>query len=237
MPDLGGLIALPIIITVVVLIVVFVFVGRMMRGAGQNRKLLQTGEPAQATILQLRETGLRINEQPQIGLTLEVRPANRPAYQTEAKMIISYLQASQFQPGTVLDVRVDPADASKVAIAGVLGPAMMGGGMMGGQASAQQQQMQQTLMEMEVFNNNLRTTGVAAQAKVLNAVNMGVNVNGNNPFMSFQLEVQPSNGQPAFQAMAKGVIGESALYKYQAGSTIWVKYDPNNPAQVALDHS
>jgi hypothetical protein len=237
MPDLGGLIALPIIITVVVLIVVFVIVGRVMRSAGQDRKLLQTGEPAQATILQLRETGLRINEQPQIALTLEVRPTNRPAYQTEAKMIISYLQAAQFQPGALLDVRVDPADPNKVAIAGVMGPAMMGGGMgMMGQSPMQQQQTQQMLMEMEVFSNNLRNSGLSAPAKILNAANMGVNVNGNNPLMSFQLEVQPP-GAPTFQAMAKGVIGESAVHKYQAGSTIWVKYDPDNTSQVALDHS
>ena len=234
MPDLGGLIALPIVITVVVLVVVFVVVGRMMRGSAQNRKLLQTGEPAQATILQLRETGLRINEQPQIGLQLEVRPANRPAYQTEAKMIISYLQAAQFQPGTLLDVRIDPADPSKVAIAGVIGSAAMGG--MLGQSPMQQQQAQQMLMQMEVFNNNLRASGVSAQAKILNASNMGMNVNGNNPLMTFQLEVQPGD-RPAFQAMAKGVIGESALYKYQTGSTIWIKYDPNNPSEVALDHS
>lgn len=96
----------------VITIVAIILVRRMVR---PNTKLLQTGIAAQATILQVWQTGVTINNNPQIGLKLQV---NGPtgSYQTETKVIAPLINIPQFQPGAVLPVKVDPADQSKIAL-------------------------------------------------------------------------------------------------------------------------
>jgi hypothetical protein len=106
----------PIAITIVVLIFVFLVLRKVFGGIAQNNTLLTSGEPAQATVLQLWDTGVSLNDNPQVGLLLEVRPQNRPAYQVQTKSFISRLKVSQVQTGAVAAVKVDPTDPAKVAL-------------------------------------------------------------------------------------------------------------------------
>src|SRR5512137_273215 len=85
----------PIVITVVVLVVVFVVFRRVFSNIGQSNRLLTTGEAAQATVLRLWDTGVKLNDNPQVGLMLEVRPASRPAYQVETKCFVSLIKLAQ----------------------------------------------------------------------------------------------------------------------------------------------
>ena len=113
--------ALTLIFTFGVLGVVFYFVYVKVIKPNQNAKrILQTGNPGKAKVLGLAETGVHINHQPQVLLTLEVTPDNtyRP-YQVQTKMVISMLQIPQFQPGSRLLVRIDQTDPNQVAIAGI----------------------------------------------------------------------------------------------------------------------
>jgi hypothetical protein len=106
----------PIAITIVVLIVVFIIFRKAFGGIARNNALLTSGEPAQATVLQLWDTGVSLNDNPQVGLLLEVRPQNRPAYQVQTKSFISRLKVSQVQTGALVAVKVDPTDPAKVAL-------------------------------------------------------------------------------------------------------------------------
>lgn len=86
----------------------------------ERQRLLRDGVAAQATILSIWETHLYVNNQPQIGILLEVTSPSGQVFQTQTKMIISQLQIPQFQPGTRVMVKYDPADFTKITIAGVL---------------------------------------------------------------------------------------------------------------------
>jgi len=242
--DLNNLTSiLPIVIvgfTILILALVFI---PLMRGSAQRRRLLQEGESAPATILQVWETGTRINEQPQIGLLLDVRPSTRPAFQVKTTMLISFLQASMFQPGMQVEVRFDPNDLSQVTISGVTGaPAMgMGGGMMMGAGQAgmmggNAQQLQAMMVQIDAENKALLARGESAQASVLRIDPMGFTVNGENPAVSVTVEVRPANRAP-FQAVTRGVIASTSMHKYQPGSTIWVKFDPNDTSKVTIERS
>lgn len=238
MPDITSMIlgtALPIIvITIVGIVVAMIFVRRLTGNTAANRQLMATGETAQATILQMTDSGMRINDNPRVSLLLEVRPANRPAYQVEIKQVISLLQASQYQPGQQLEVKIDPADPKKVVISAILAGA---GGMIAGMpAAANAQQVEQMLLAQEQAYNAIRSMGEAAQATIMSATDMNIRVNDQGSMMRFLLLVQP-NGKPSFQAETQGAIGDVARTKYQPGSTIWVKFNPNDQTQVALDHS
>jgi hypothetical protein len=227
---------LPIVITVVVLLIVAVFVGRMIMNGMQNRQVLASGVSAPAVIQKVWQTGTVMNEtNPQIGILLEVRPADKPAFQAEAKMFISMLQIPQFQPGAVVQVKYDPQNPTKVAVDAV------GGTLDAGQAAqnadpARVQALQAMLEQMKTMQNDLEARGIPAPAQILTAANMGVQVNGDNPLMTFSLQVQATDRAP-FQATAQGVVGLSAVGKYQPGRTVYVKYDPNDPTKVVLDHS
>ena len=120
MDQLNTLIAVstyaPIAITVVVLVFVFLVFRKVFGGISRNNALLMNGEPAQATVLQLWDTGVSLNDNPQVGLLLEVHPQNRPTYQVQTKSFISRLKVSQVQTGAVVAVKVDPTDPAKVAL-------------------------------------------------------------------------------------------------------------------------
>jgi hypothetical protein len=86
-------------------------------GVSDAKELQQTGLPARATILEIWDTGMTINNDPVIGLRIEVTPDGRPPYiATITKALISRLDVPQFQPERVIPVRVDPTDPQRVAI-------------------------------------------------------------------------------------------------------------------------
>ncbi|MFD3165975.1 hypothetical protein [Herpetosiphon sp. NSE202] len=93
----------------------FVLIIILPRAFGPNKKLLQQGLPGQARIINVYQTGLRINRNPQIGLVLEI---NGPLgqYQTETKAVIPMISIPQFQPGAVLPIKIDPNNRNNIAL-------------------------------------------------------------------------------------------------------------------------
>lgn len=117
-----------LIITAVSLIFTFAILGfvgymvyvKLIKPSQNAKRILQTGMPGKAKVLLLAETGVTINNAPQVLLTLEVTPdSTRRPYQVQTKQVISIVHIPQFQPGAKLLVRIDPNDPNQVAIAGV----------------------------------------------------------------------------------------------------------------------
>jgi len=88
-----------------------------LNGVSDAKALQRTGLPARATILDIWDTGITVNNDPVIGLRIEVTPDGGPPYiATIKKALISRLDVPQFQPERVIPVRVDPKDPQRVAI-------------------------------------------------------------------------------------------------------------------------
>lgn len=87
-----------------------------MSGIPETKELQRNGEPAEATILQIRDTGMTLNNDPVVEFLVEVHPADREMYQAKTKCPISRIDVPQFQPGKVVPVRVDPQHPDRVAI-------------------------------------------------------------------------------------------------------------------------
>jgi hypothetical protein len=86
-------------------------------GVSDAKELQQTGVPARATILKIWDTGMTVNDDPVVGLQVEVTPDGGPPYiATIKKALISRIDVPQFQPEKVIPVRVDPTDPQHVAI-------------------------------------------------------------------------------------------------------------------------
>jgi len=107
------IIAASCIFSVGITVVAIVLIRRMV---APNRAVLEGGTPGEAKILKVWQTGTYINNQPQVGLHLEVTIPGRSPYETEIKMVIPMINIPQFQPGAVFPVKVDPNNPNKVVL-------------------------------------------------------------------------------------------------------------------------
>jgi len=194
-----------------------------------SNKLLRTGVRAKAKIIKVWDTGVTVNKNPQVGLLLDVTPPHKMPYQTETRQIISRLNPSVYQAGMEVDVRIDPDDEKKIAIENIGGA----GGYSGRYNKSEAQKM---ITEIDEFNKELLKYGESSRAIVLKYREMGINVNGNNPAVTLDLEVIPDN-RKSFQAQAKGVVMETSKPKFQPGEEIFVKFDPKDLTKVSIEHS
>lgn len=78
--------------------------------------ILAIGQPARAEILQLLDTGTRINDDPVVEFVLEVRPEGKPPYQARTRGWVSQLDIPAVQPGRVVPVKFDLQVPSRVAM-------------------------------------------------------------------------------------------------------------------------
>jgi len=191
--------------------------------------LLKTGEPATATILEVSDTNMTVNENPVVKLKLKVQPKAGASYETEVKTLISRLQVGYFQPSQMINVRYDVNRPEKVAVESI-------GATEETVDTETKKQLEDMLYKINERNNDILASGTMAQATIIRSWPMNINVNGNNPLMGFWLEVKPE-GESSFEAEVKGAVSEHSLPKFQPGSTVWVKYDVNDHLRVTIDHS
>jgi hypothetical protein len=86
------------------------------------------------------------------------------------------------------------------------------------------------LADMET--REILETGVAAEAEVLDYYDTGNRYNS-NPEVRVTLQVRPRDGEP-FRAVVNTVLSPVSLAKKPVGSTVHVKYDPNDRSRVAM---
>jgi hypothetical protein len=93
------------------------FLGHRMKASyGKREQLRATGIPGQARILSMTQTGMYVNEQPQVQFQLQVEAPNRPAYQVTRKEIVPLISLGALQNGQPLPVKIDPKDDQNLII-------------------------------------------------------------------------------------------------------------------------
>ncbi len=83
---------------------------------------VKDGVNAPAKILKVWDTGTTINDNPQIGLLLEVSPPAGISLQVEAKTLVSRLEAALVQPGLTAEIRYDPEKPKRLRVLSVNTP-------------------------------------------------------------------------------------------------------------------
>lgn len=198
-------------------------------------RLQKTGLPGKARILEVKDTGVTINNNPQVKLILEVKNSLGQVYPAECRVLVSRINPWAYQPGMEIAVKIDPNNDKNVVLDFSSHSA----------ASRPQQPQQNTvnttvltaeLEKMQADNTAILASGKPARAIIKKYTWLGAYVNGNNPFAELELEVLPENA-PSFSGTVKGVIAEASVSKYQPGQVIHVKYDYYDNSKVAIDHS
>ncbi|BDG72349.1 DUF3592 domain-containing protein [Roseomonas fluvialis] len=111
-----GLWQLALIAAIVLAIPAFFFGPAYLRHR-QEARVRADGLPATARILRLEDTGSRRNSMPIVDIHLEVTAEGRPPWQASIRRVMSVIEVTTVGPGTVLQVRYDPARPELVAIA------------------------------------------------------------------------------------------------------------------------
>ena len=112
------------------LLLLFVFgmfamiAGPFLLDGWREHQILENGEDAIATIIVMRDTKDRANENPIVAMTVEVQPDKGKAYRAQIVTPISIVDLQNYRVGNKVRVRFDPADRSKVALVGpIIDPA------------------------------------------------------------------------------------------------------------------
>jgi hypothetical protein len=196
-------------------------------------RLQKTGLSGTAKIIEVRDTGVTINNNPQVKLIVEVKNSFGQRYQATMRVLVSRINPFAYQPGMEIPVKIDPKNEQNVV------PDFTG--VQRGAAATSFTQpnpaaMQAELEQLQKENEAILVSGRSAKAIITKNTFMGVNVNGNNPYVELEMQVLPENS-PAFSGKAKGVIAEASIPKYQPGCTVFVKYDLYDNSKVVVDHS
>ena len=94
------------LVIIVAAIAIPIYIMRNNQKKMQN--LIATGIQGEATILQLEDTGMLINNSPRVAVVLEVRIPGYAPYQVRKTMTVPMIRMSQVQVGAVVAVMADP---------------------------------------------------------------------------------------------------------------------------------
>lgn len=197
-------------------------------------RLQKTGLPGTARILEVKDTGVTINNNPQVKLMLEVKNNFGQKYNTQCRVLVSRINPNAYMPGMEIPVKIDPKNEQNVVID-------FGSGRQASSTTSASSQpnvaaLQAELEQLQKDNDAISQSGRSARAIIKKYTWLGAYVNGNNPYVEIEMEVLPENAA-AFSGKAKGVVAETSVNKYQPGCEIFVKYDLYDNSKLVIDHS
>ncbi len=186
-------------------------------------ELLAHGVLGRGTIISVDLTGMAVtsgvDEYRVCQVTLQVNLDNTPAYTATCRQRIPIYVLGQLQPGnTVVAVRVDPNDQSRVAIDFNTEPPTVTMARGSGQSSA-----------AEVL-----ATGIPARGVIVATQPLGMRNPDGLDMYAFLLTVMPQGGVP-YQTQVGNPVPPTALPFLYPGSQVQVKIEQSNPQAVVID--
>jgi hypothetical protein len=82
---------------------------------------IKNGVVAEATVMKVWDTGVSINDNPQVGMLLDVHPPTGTSFQAETKKVVSRLNTGVIQPGVQVQVFYDPANLKRLVVQSIQG--------------------------------------------------------------------------------------------------------------------
>jgi hypothetical protein len=197
-------------------------------------RLQKTGISGTARIKEVRDTGVTINNNPQVKLVVEVKNNFGQRYTTSIRTLVSRINPFVYQTGMEIPVKIDPQNEQNV----VIDTSVSGQKTIATQnfTAPQEAVIKMELEQLQKDQEAISLSGRPARAIIKKNTWLGVNVNGNNPYVELELEVLPEHSA-SFSGKTKGVISETARAKYQPGCEIRVKYDLYDNSKVVIDHA
>jgi hypothetical protein len=255
LPFAGGAMVMTGGIFVVVAIIVIVAGVIAGRGASRSDQILQTGIPGSATITGLTQTGVYLNEQPQIRMNLLVQLPGEVPYAATHQEVVPLVLLGRLSSGAPLSVRVDQMDRSKIVIdwqgTGFAAPMQAGtaaglpaaGGRvdenlaqvqaaLGGSAGGMQvanpfSQPGQENLSVEQLRGYLRQNGLQASAHVDQLEDTGQTV-GDERVYKMQMTLSIPGQPPQTLPASAAMVPVAVSHKLFQGMSLPVRYAAEN---------
>ena len=115
-----------IIVAFVVLIVLVAAAGivvplwSLRKKKKKTEVLMAIGKKGEATVLQLEDTGTRVNDNPRVNVLLEVRVPDHPPYQVRKIITVPLVRLAQIQEGSIVAIIADPSQPTNPDKVGIL---------------------------------------------------------------------------------------------------------------------
>ncbi|HEV3474154.1 MAG TPA: DUF3592 domain-containing protein [Actinomycetota bacterium] len=198
---------------------------RWSRAFADAQRLRTQGVPGQATITGMRQTGVSVNEQPQVELHLRVQTEMHGPYDTTVKEYVPLMMLGALSSGRPLPVKVDPANPQRLVIEweNALG--------VPGQMAAP---LAPPPGDYEATKQQLLATGVLGKATVVSSAPTGEIDPQGRPVYDLVMKIEIEGQQP-MQGPARVGIPPERAEQLEPGDTVPIKADPNNPAMMAVD--
>jgi hypothetical protein len=190
--------------------------------------LRETGLPGVGQIVGLRQTGVSMNDQPQVEITLSVQIEGRIPYTVTRKEFVPLMLLGTLTSGAPLPLKVNPTNPDDVVIewerAGGL-PATPRGVIGGTNLPTEQ--------ALEANRTRLRQVGLDGRASIDRAEDTGVLL-GDNHIVLLGITVTRSGSNPYTVSFA-GAVPASQMGRCVAGNSVAVKIDPADPKALMID--
>ena len=245
----------------VALIVIGFIVGRR---AGAVDQILATGTPGTAQVTGVTQTGMYLNEQPQMELQLMVTVPGRAPYPATHKSFVPLMLMSRVTSGQPLSVRVDPMDPQKVVVdwqntgfggapmgmpmAAASTPGMNRSGGVdeslsqvqaalaasGAAAATPYADPSQGGYSVEQLREYLRQSGLPGEATIDKLTDTGQIV-GDERLYTMAVTLHIPGRPPQKQDEAAAMVPLTAMHKVRVGAKVPVKYAADNPNLVMFE--
>ncbi|WP_062993180.1 hypothetical protein [Nocardia anaemiae] len=220
----GPQMALPIIaLTVVPIVFAFTGEGIMAAFTGNNSSAFRDGLVGIGTIKSFRQTGLTVNDQPQIRIDFSVEGVDGKIFDSHATMIVPLTELALLQPGVVLPVRYLPDRTDKVEVD------------RSGDMSAAQRAMNESMIRKGFTTKaklDIAERGITAQAVVQSLSVPGEIRNGYSKIELGLVVTRPDG--TTFSTSVDKFLPPASVAQVQVGRIIQVHYLPENEQEVVI---
>ncbi|WP_225725874.1 MULTISPECIES: hypothetical protein [unclassified Nocardia] len=220
----GPQLALPIIaITVVPIVFAFSGDGILQALTGRNSSEFRNAPIGLGTITSFRQTGLTVNDQPQVRIEFSVEGAHGEAFESHAKMIVPLTELALLKPGVVLPVRYLPGRPERVEVDS------------SGDRAAAQRVLDEAMIRKGITTRaklDIAARGTAAQA-VVRALDVSGEIRDGHTLVVLDLVVTRPDGT-TFRTRAEKFLSPKAIGLVQVGRIVQVRYLPDNEQDVVL---
>jgi hypothetical protein len=218
------------------------------RRAAATDRISRQGIAGTAEIVGVSQTGMFVNNNPQVELDLQVQVIGRSPYRTKVKEVVPLIMLSRLQ-GTV-PIRVDPADPGRVVVQwGLVGQGGGAGGAFGGPGSKADESLGQVAAAMaaaggvdaapvfaeadqgnisvEQIRAYLRTNGISGSARIDRLEDSGQTIGDERLFTMTVTVTIP--GRPTFTSgPSAAMVPLEKVGRIAVGVVLPVKVAPDN---------
>ncbi|WP_067702964.1 hypothetical protein [Nocardia jejuensis] len=220
----GWQMALPIIAcTVVPLAFAFTADGILPALTGHNSSEFRDAPMGLGTVVAVGQTGLTLNDQPQLRIEFSVEGVDGKTFRSLATMIVPLTEMALLRPGVVLPVRYLPGRTDRVQVD------------LSGDSSAAQDAMNAAMIRKGITTPaklDIARRGTSAQA-VVRSLSVPGEIRDGHPRLDLELVVTRPDGT-AFVARTEKFLPPASVGLVQIGRVVAVNYLPENEQELVI---